>query len=87
MENHNQNQAMEPEALLCDVPCGDTICITRTRYDELIRAEMEREILFHAYQLTSAFSMEPVMDAIFNPKFKYQREEAANSEAGAGNAE
>ena len=54
----------------------DVICIPITRYDELIRAEVEREILFHAYQTTVFCDMDRIMDAIFNPKFKYR--------AGAG---
>lgn len=76
MENHSQIQAAERSAVPCEAPSAalsvDAICIPRSRYDELIRAEMEREILFHAYQHTSAYSMEPVMDAIFNPDFKYK---------------
>lgn len=74
MENQNQVQHLEP-GVLCELP--DTVCIPRTRYDELIRAEMEREVLFHAYQNMTAFSMEPVMDAIFNPGFKYKAKESA----------
>ena len=74
MENQNQVQTLrEPEAMvLGSIPCNGAVCISRTRYDELVRAEMEREILFHAYQHTSVYSMEPVMDAIFNPDFKYK---------------
>ncbi len=74
MENPNQVQNLEP-GMLCELP--DTVCIPRTRYDELIRAEMEREVLFHAYQQMTAFSMEPVMDSVFNPDFKYKAKESA----------
>lgn len=79
MENPNQMHPAEPEVLLDDIPCGDNVCIPRSRYDELIRAEIEREILFHAYQQMGAFSMEPVMDAIFNPDFKYKAKGSGNS--------
>lgn len=48
MENPNQVQSLEP-GVVCEFP--DTVCIPRTRYDELIRAEMEREILSHIYQM------------------------------------
>ena len=89
MENPNQMKTAEPGVLLPmnELTCGDNVCIPRSRYDELIRAEMEREILFHAYQLMGAFSMEPVMDSVFNPKFKHQRETSISREAGVGDAE
>jgi len=87
MENPNQMDTMEPTMLMGDIPCGENVCIPRDRYDTLIRAEMEREILFHAYRLMGAFNMEPVMDVIFNPQFKHQREASAGGEAGAGDAE
>ena len=45
MENLNQAQNLVP-GMLCELP--DTICIPRIRYDNLIRAEMELKILFHA---------------------------------------
>lgn len=76
MDNPNQVQTLEPGAI-CELP--DTVCISRTRYDELIRAEMQREVLFHAYQQMTAFSMEPVMDAIFNPDFKYKAKGSGDS--------
>ena len=82
MENPNQLNPAEQVVWI-----GDTVHIPRSRYDELIRAEMEREVLFHAYQLMSAFSMGPVMDAIFNPKFRYKGETEANGKAGVGDAE
>ncbi len=90
MENNNQIQSLETQegrVLLCPSPCNGAVCISRTRYDELVRAEMEREILFHAYQLRDGFSMDPVMDAIFNPKFKYRSGADADNKAGVGNAE
>ena len=70
MENPNQVQSLEP-GVVCEFP--DTVCIPRTRYDELIRAEMEREILFHAYQQMNHYDLEKVLEAVFNPKFKYQK--------------
>ena len=76
MDNPNQVQTLEP-GMICELP--DTVCISRIRYDELIRAEMQREVLFHAYQQMSAFSMEPVMDAIFNPDFKYKAKGSGDS--------
>lgn len=76
MDNPNQVQTLEP-GMICELP--DTVCIPRIRYDELIRAEMEREVLFHAYQQMTAFSMEPVMDAIFNPDFKYKTKGSGDS--------
>lgn len=76
MDNPNQVQTLEP-GMICELP--DTVCIPRTRYDELIRAEMEREVLFHAYQQMAVFSMEPVMDAIFNPDFKYKAKGSGDS--------
>lgn len=76
MDNPNQGQTLEP-GMICELP--DTVCIPRTRYDKLIRAEMEREVLFHAYQQMTAFSMEPVMDAIFNPDFKYKAKGSGDS--------
>lgn len=60
-----------------------TICIPASRYEDLIRAEMEREILFHAYQSTDLYHMEPVMDAIFNPKFKHKDEDYSGGKAVA----
>lgn len=86
MENKNQI-TMEPRIELAESDWNNSICIPRSRYDELIRTEMEREILFRAYQSVGTFNMESVMDAIFNSKFKYQRKETANSKAGAEDAE
>jgi len=76
MDNSNQVQTLEPGAI-CELP--DTVCIPRSRYDELIRAEMEREIMFHAYQQMDLFGMEPVMNSIFNPKFKYKAKGSGDS--------
>ncbi len=88
MEKSNQVQSLEP-GVLCELP--DTICIPRTRYDELVRAEMEREILFHAYQLMDKYDVENVLDAVFNPKFKYRKQDASSagamSEESAAGAE
>lgn len=68
MEKYNQVQNLGP-GMLCELP--DTIRIPRTRYDELVRAEMEREILFHAYQTMDKYDIEHVLDAVFNAKFKF----------------
>ena len=87
MENPNQLTPSEIIALRGKPLCGDNVCISRSRYDELIRAEMEREILFHAYRLMNSFSMEPVLDAIFNPDFKHKCVTDADNKAGAGDAE
>ena len=59
-------------ALLCAPPCNGAVCIPRTRYDELMRAEIELDILRHAYQTTSSFSMDYIMDNIFDPALKYK---------------
>lgn len=51
---------------------NDFVCIRKERYADLIRAETQVKILFNAYQQMTPFAMEPVMDAIFNPKFKHK---------------
>ena len=88
MENQNQVQHLEP-GVLCELP--DTVCILRTRYDELVRAEMEREIMFHAYQMMDKYDIEHVLDAVFNSKFKFNpldtAKTAAMSEESAASAE
>ena len=86
MENLNQAQNLVP-GMLCELP--DTICIPRIRYDNLIRAEMELKILFHAYQLMDKYDVGNVLDAVFNPKFKYKEQNvsragAASEESAAG---
>ena len=78
MEKSNQVQSLEP-GVLCEFP--DTICIPRTRYDELVRAEMEREILFHAYQTMDEFDIGYVLDAVFNSKFKFNPQDTAKTAA------
>lgn len=79
MGNPNQMHTAEPDILLNDVSCCDcdNVCIPRSRYEQLIRVEMEREILLHAYQQMGQFDLEHVMDAIFNPKFKYRKPDEA----------
>ena len=83
MENQNQVQTLrEPEAMvLGSIPCNGAVCISRTRYDELVRAEMEREILFHAYQTMDKFDIGYVLDAIFNSKFKFNPQDTAKTAA------
>ena len=73
MEKQNQIHTLDqPEALvLGPIPCNGAVCINRSRYDELVRAEMEREILFHAYQTMDKYDIEHVLDAVFNAKFKF----------------
>ena len=91
MEKQNQIHTLDqPEALvLGPIPCNGAVCINRSRYDELVRAEMEREILFHAYQQMDSYDMEKVLDSIFNPTFKYNpkaahRAGAVPEESAAG---
>ena len=83
MANQNQVQTLrEPEAMvLGSIPCNGAVCISRTRYDELVRAEMEREILFHAYQTMDKFDIGYVLDAIFNSKFKFNPQDTAKTAA------
>lgn len=50
----------------------DYISIPRGRYDELLRSEAELGVLRHAYQVMRTYSIGGVMDAVFNPKFKYK---------------
>ncbi len=71
MENNERSQGMVTDTVRYD-DLEAAIRITRTRYEDLIRAEAEREILFHAYQQMDRYDMEKVLDAVFNPKFKYK---------------
>lgn len=45
--------------------------IPLSRYDELIRAERERDVLLHAYESMDSFGLMYVMDAVFDPLFKF----------------
>lgn len=73
MESKNRDQGIKNDTVsVSDLVEENVVYIFRTRYDDLIRAEMEREILFHAYQQMDKFDLERVMDAIFNPEFKYK---------------
>ena len=85
MENQNPIHTLgQPEALvLGPIPCNGAVCINRSRYDELVRAEMEREILFHAYQTMDKYDIEHVLDAVFNSKFKFKPLDTANTAAGS----
>ena len=85
MENQNQIHTLgQPEALvLGPIPCNGAVCINRSRYDELVRAEMEREILFHADQTMDKYEIEHVLDAVFNSKFKFKPLDTANTAAGS----
>ena len=84
MENQNRIQTLgEPEAMtLGPIPCNGAVCIPRTRYDELLRAEGELAILRRAYQTTSPFSMDYIMDNIFDPALKYKPKATPGAEAG-----
>lgn len=78
MENNKQAQGMMPGAVsINDLIDENVVYVFRTRYDDLIRAEMEREILFHAYQQMNHYDLEKVLDAVFNPKFKYREQNDA----------
>ena len=48
--------------------------IPLSRYDELIRAEKERDVLLHAYESMDSFDLAHVMDAVFDPLFKFDDE-------------
>lgn len=101
MENPNKLQDLEPgmiqdaeagtAALLCAPPCNGAVCIPRTRYDELMRAEIELGVLRRAYQTTSSFSIDYIMDNIFDPTTKYKPAPIPGTEAapagGSGDAE
>lgn len=84
MENQNRIQTLgEPEAMtLGPIPCNGAVCIPRTRYDELLRAEGELAILRRAYQTTSSFGMDYIMDSIFAPALKYKPQATPGAEAG-----
>ena len=69
------------ELMLGSIPCNGAVCINRSRYDELLRAEMEREILFHAYQTMDEFDIGYVLDAVFNSKFKFNPQDTAKTAA------
>lgn len=69
-------------ALLCAPPCNGAVCIPRDRYDELLRAENDLGILCCAYQTMSSFTMDYIMDTIFDPALKYKPKAAPGAEAG-----
>ena len=75
MESKNRDQGIRNDTVsVSDLVEENVVYIFRTRYDDLIRAEMEREILFHAYQQMDKFNIENVLDAVFNPQFKYREQ-------------
>ena len=80
------NVILEAEAgsddLICAPPFYGAVCIPRSRYDVLMRAEIELDILRHAYQTTSSFSMDYIMDNIFDPALKYKPKATPRAEAG-----
>ena len=85
MDNQNRIQTLgEPEAtVLGPIPCNGAVCIPRTRYDELLRAESELAILRRAYQTTDSFNMNYIMDSIFDHALKYKPKAAPRTEAGS----
>lgn len=77
MENPNQMQPMEAGESIhldCAPPCNGAVCIPRTRYDELLRAESALAILRRAYQTINSFSMDHIMDMVFDSALKYKPE-------------
>lgn len=92
MENSNKLQGLEPgmiqdaeagtAALLCAPPCNGAVCIPRTRYDELLRAENDLGALRRAYQTMRSFNMDYIMDIIFDPALKYKPKATPETEAG-----
>lgn len=84
MDNQNQVQPFKPMegALLCAPLCNGAVCIPRTRYDELLRAENDLGALRRAYQTMSSFSMGDIMDIIFDSTLKYKPKDASGTEAG-----
>lgn len=84
MENQNRIQTLgEPEAMvLGPIPCNGAVCIPRTRYDELLRAEDALGTLRRAYQTMSGFTMDYIMDIIFDPALKYKPKATPGTEAG-----
>ena len=76
MENNNQMQNIEAQkdvSLLCAPPCNGTICVPLAHYDELVRAESELSILRRAYQTMGGFTVDYILDTIFDPALKYKR--------------
>jgi len=72
---------MEPETITFLGPAS-TVSVPLERYEQLIRYETERDALFHAYRTTPSYYMEYILDAIFNPTFKYKPESAEESARG-----
>lgn len=73
----NPNLVQEAATSLCD----GTVSLPRSRYDELICAERELGILRGAYQTMNGFTLDYIMDAIFDPKLKYKpREDGLDAE-------
>ena len=83
MANQDQIHTLgqSEELRLGPIPCNGAVCINCSRYDELLRAEMEREILFHAYQTIDEFDIGYVLDAVFNSKFKFNPQDTAKTAA------
>ena len=46
----------------------DHVCIPVTRFEELLHAEAELDVLLRAYQALDSYRLEDVMAAVFGPK-------------------
>lgn len=51
---------------------NEYICISMSRYDEMLRAETERDILLRAYQDSPTYAVQAVADAVFGQDQKYR---------------
>ncbi len=98
MEDPDQIQMLESGKAIkldCPPPCNGAVCIPRTRYDDLLHAEIELTILRRAYQTVNSFSIGYIMDTVFDPTLKYKPKAApistpeadATSKGSASDAE
>lgn len=71
MEEKNIVQIMGPGTSYNLVSPNSLVRIPLSRYDELIRAERERDVLLHAYESMDSFGLMHVMDAVFDPIFNF----------------
>ncbi len=61
-------------------PDDKCVLVDKERFEELVRSDAELDVIRHAYQTCSFYSMENILDAIFNPKFKYKKSGDAKEE-------
>lgn len=80
MEEKNAIQIV-PGTSYSLVSPNSLVRIPLSRYDELIRAERERDVLLHAYEGMDSFDLTHVMDAVFDPLFKF--DDGGNKEANS----